>query len=313
MEGGGNDFLVIDNRFYRFSPEALSDLARRWCARRYGVGADGLLAFEEDTGEADADGAGGESGGAVDFRMRYVNADGSWASMCGNGARCLARYARDAGMNAPTLAFRTDAGVYHAHVPDAADADETDADAADANAMDADTTDAAKPPVRLYVPDPERLQTPVALDGALPGELAAVHFVWTGTEHLVAFVDAVDAVPVDAWGRALRTDAAVAPAGANVNFVSVDAADAADGAARLRVRTYEKGVEAETLACGTGILASAVVAWQVRDDVAADRPVAVQTPGGSFGVGYDETPRGRALYLDGPARTVFRGTIRVQP
>lgn len=269
MQGAGNDFLIIDNRFYRFSPEELSALAAEWCPRRVGVGADGLLALE--------------SADEADYRMRYVNADGSPATMCGNGARCLARYAADAGLGEREVTFDTDAGRYHARVPNGSDA-----------------------PVRLYVPDPRDVQRDVSLAGPVPDALGPVHYVWTGTEHLVTVVDALDAVNVVSWGRALRMDEHVQPEGANANFVQV--ADGPDGPA-LQVRTYEKGVEDETQACGTGVLAVATVAWALTL-VDAD-PVEVHAAGGRFSVGHANTSRGLELFLEGPATPVFRGTIEM--
>ena len=274
MQGAGNDFLVVDNRFYRFSPRELQALAARWCPRRTGVGADGLLALDasEDNGVA--------------YRMRYVNADGSPATMCGNGARCLARYAADAGLGGPDLAFATDAGIYHAHVPAEPRAD-----------------------VRLFVPAPRNLTPSVDLDRSVAGA-EDIHYVWTGTEHLVVFVDDAAAIDVVAWGQTLRHDPALAPEGANVNVVAVE--QPSGEGARLRVRTYEKGVEDETLACGTGVLAAATVAWAL-DRVATD-PLPVVTAGGRFRVGHASTERGDAeLYLEGPADVVFRGTMDVDP
>ncbi len=265
MEGAGNDFIVVDNRFYHFTPAELRDLALRYAPRRTGIGADGLLALETP----DRPGA--------DFRMRYLNADGSVGTMCGNGARCLARYARSVGMESEPLVFDTDAGRYEAGVPTDDDAD-----------------------VRLTLP-PHRdfgRREVLPVDGV--GEEAC--FVWTGTEHLVVFVETVDAAPVSTAGPALRRDAALGPAGANVNFVEVT------GRQRLRVRTFEKGVEAETLACGTGATASAVVA-RLAGRVDAG-PVQVEMPGGRLTVeivGDPECPE--RMVLSGPARSVFRGTF----
>jgi diaminopimelate epimerase len=274
MQGAGNDFIIVDNRWYRFSGEELASLAARWCPRRFGIGADGLLAFEDDD--------------EADFRMRYVNADGSPATMCGNGARCLARYAVSSGVEGPDVTFATDAGTYRAHVPN------------DPAAM-----------VRLYVPNARRFRKNVDLDRGLPGGLDAVHYVWTGTEHLVAFVDggaeALDRVPVDEWGRRLRTDPALEPKGANANFaVRLQGEEETTFA----VRTYEKGVEGETHACGTGVLAVATVARKL--DLAGSEPITIETRGGRMRVGHAETPdRPDHLYLEGPATTVFRGTFEV--
>jgi diaminopimelate epimerase len=267
MHGAGNDFLVLDNRWYRFSDEELSDLAATWCPRRYGVGADGLLALTD----AEADDAA--------YRMRYVNADGSWATMCGNGARCLARFALNADFEGPELAFETDAGRYHAAI------------------------DEARPDtVRLYVPPTRTLERDITLKGSLPFGPAAVHYADTGTGHLVVFVPDIEAVPVEEWAPSLRRDARVDPPGANVNFVEVR-----DEA--LRLRTYEKGVEGETLSCGTGVLAAAVVA-AATDRADAD-PITIETRGGTFRVGTAATSRGQERYLEGPVVTVFRGTLSV--
>jgi diaminopimelate epimerase len=267
MHGAGNDFLVLDNRWYRFSDEELADLAATWCPRRYGVGADGLLALSPP--EADD----------TDYRMRYVNADGSWAGMCGNGARCLARFALDADFEGPELTFDTDAGRYHAAaLPDRPDV------------------------IRLYVPPATGLELDVPLDEPPPLDEPAVHYVHTGTGHLVIFVPDVDAVPVAEWAPPLRRDPRVEPPGANVNFVEV-------GGDTLHVRTYEKGVEGETLSCGTGVLAAAAVA-EATDAVSAN-PIAVETAGGSFRVGTANTSRGEERYLEGPVVTVFRGSLDV--
>jgi len=260
MHGAGNDFLVLDNRAYRFD-DALSDLAATWCPRRYGVGADGLLALDDAEQAA--------------YRMRYVNADGSWATMCGNGARCLALYAHRVGIEENPLSFETDAGRYRARVLEDGS-------------------------VRLYVPTPTRLALDVDLENPKPDGLGPVHFVHTGTEHLVAFVDALDDLPVEAFGRALRNDAAVQPAGANANFVAVE-----DGV--LTVRTYEKGVEAETPSCGTGVLAAAAIAAatsRVRTD-----HIRVETRGGTLFVGTEEADRGQKTYLEGPVATVYEGRL----
>lgn len=263
MHGAGNDFLVLDNRWYRFSDEELSSLAATWCPRRFRVGADGLLALDE----AESDDAA--------YRMRYVNADGSWATMCGNGARCLAWFALQSDFEGPELAFETEAGRYHAAV-----------------------TEDNPELVRLYVPSAKALDLNVTLEAPTP---EAVHFVHTGTEHLVTFVSDLEAIPVGQRAPALRSDSRVQPEGANVNFVQVDA----DGT--LSVRTYEKGVEAETFSCGTGVLAAATVA-EATDRISKG-PVTVHTQGGSLTVGTTVTARGRERYLEGPVVTVFRGSL----
>ena len=118
MQGAGNDFVVIDNRFLHFSRQELSDIAEKVCPRKFGIGADGVLAFEAAPDHAS--GEGDTPAPPADFRMVYVNADGSPATMCGNGARCIAQFAVRSGVQGPDVSFATDAGVYRAHVyPDA--------------------------------------------------------------------------------------------------------------------------------------------------------------------------------------------------
>lgn len=311
MQGAGNDFLVLDNRFFHFSREELSAIAHRFCTRRFGIGADGLLAL----GPSDE----------ADFSMIYVNADGSAATMCGNGARCLALFAVRSGIGGPDVSFTTDAGRYHARVmppaPDAADSNESSTEA-----------DSAGERVRLFVPDPKRWKPDVVLDRPLPEGLDTVHYIWTGTHHVVGFVEAVDSAPLETWGPRIRHDPAMRPEGTNLNLVEVLAREG--GRIRsIRVRTFEKGVEAETLACGTGVLASAVTAARqpqhtgaqeevaapsnpegVRvtgiDELADAGPIHVVSRGGPMTVG--RAPLGDRtdhLYLEGPVASVFRGTF----
>ena len=271
MQGAGNDFVVLDNRFLRFTDGELAALARQSCPRRTGVGADGLLALDE------APTSGPDGPGGADFRMRYRNADGSLATMCGNGARCLARFAARAGLGTETggavaLAFETDGGRYRAEV-------------------------SGRDPS-----GPVRLAVPAARDHG-PGPEGTVR-IWTGTEHAVVFTDDVEGFDIEGEGRKLRHNPAFAPAGTNVNAVEVV------GPGRVRVRTYEKGVEAETLACGTGAVASALAAALGGRLGAADgarQSVAVEMPGGTLEVGFDGD--GENLTLSGPAETVYEGTL----
>ncbi len=280
MSGAGNDFVVLDNRFLRFSDAELAALAASACPRRVGVGADGLLALDDG-----ADGA--------DFRMRYRNADGSLATMCGNGARCLARFAARAGLGRDAgddvrLTFDTDGGRYSARV---------------------DGGRGASGAVSLSVPPPRDLAPVSGFEHVVQTDGAASPLVriWTGTEHVVAFVDDVALVDLETVGARLRHDPAFAPAGTNVNVVHV-AESGADAAARIAVRTFEKGVEGETLACGTGALAAALAAF--RTGRVHDPAMDVTMPGGTLRVHF--TVSGDAvenLVLEGPAETVFEGTL----
>ena len=265
MNGAGNDFIVLDNRFYEFSLSELSMLARQSCPRRTGIGADGVLALATPT-HAEAD-----------YRMIYVNADGSEGTMCGNGARCLARFARESGFDKKIVYMQTASGLCEVHIPGEEDAS-----------------------VRVYLNAPQNYHDAPNLANQIPHEIHSVHYLWPGTEHLVCLVDSVSQLPLNSWGAALRNDPMLGPEGANVNFVAVDS-DADNQ--RLHVRTYEKGVEAETLACGTGAIASAVVAH--KSGLLISDVYTVQMPGGELKVGL-ETNR---VYLEGPAEKIYRGSM----
>lgn len=271
MNGAGNDFIVVDNRFFHFSDEELREIARRYCPRRIGIGADGLLALASAQEEEN------------DYRMRYLNADGSIGTMCGNGARCLARFARNSGIGGEEMRFESDAGLYRVRVPDDLEA-----------------------PVVLFVQPPRNFMPDRQLSSRAAQEAGPLHYIWTGVEHLVCFVKDIEKVPVTTWGREIRSDEMLGAAGANVNFVQV--VEENDGTAVIKARTYEKGVEAETLACGTGALASGIIA-HLLGYVKASR-IDVEMPGGVLGVGFEKVGSDITdLFLEGPAKTVYRGTF----
>ncbi len=161
----------------------------------------------------------------ADFRWRFYNSDGSRAEMCGNGARCATRFAYVNGIAGESLTFETDAGIVNGQI---------DADRA-----------------KVKMPDPADLRLDYSIELAM-GPLV-VSSVNTGVPHVVIMQDAVEAVDVFGLGREIRNHEAFAPAGTNVNFIC------RQGPGRLAIRTYERGVEDETLACGTGSIASALV------------------------------------------------------
>lgn len=209
---------------------------------------------------------------ACDCSMRYYNADGSEGEMCGNGARCFALFATHCGVEGPTVTFRARDGVHTAHV--------------------APTSD-DRGEVVLGMSDVERIDA--------NGE---GWFLNTGVPHYVEFVDDLATVDVAGRGRALRHDTARFPEGANVDFVEIA------GPGTLRMRTYERGVEAETLACGTGAVAAALVACHIRKDEFTK--VRVHVPGGELSVAFESVPEsGRyvKIRLTGPARRVFDGVF----
>ena len=171
-----------------------------------------------------------EESGDYDFRMRYYNSDGSGGMMCGNGGRCIVAFAADLGYK-----------NFHFEAPDGPH--EAELLSGEAAAF----TNAARI-VRLGMTN---------VSGAKPyyGDRSCDWFLDTGTRHLVRFVEDIDKLDVVGEGRPLRHDPRFAPVGVNVNFVKVNAPR------DIVVRTYEKGVEDETLACGTGITASAMASW----------------------------------------------------
>ncbi len=257
MHGAGNDFVVIDHREPSL-PAQRGALFARLCDRRRGVGADGVLLLER---AADAD-----------FTMRYYNADGGAADFCGNGARCLARFALELGLGRDgNVTFVTAAGRKRARRL---------ADGRIALAF-----------------GPVGAARPVTLSAA--GQEFAGVCIDAGVPHLVVPHAEPARVPLAGWASALRRHPELGPDGANVDFVGL----LADG--RVAMRTWERGVEGETLACGSGAIATA--AWAVDAGVAAS-PVTVRTAGGDDLVVEFELEQGvRAATLTGPATVVFTG------
>ncbi|MGH7645537.1 MAG: diaminopimelate epimerase [Gemmatimonadales bacterium] len=211
-------------------------------------------------------------------RMTYFNSDGSHAAMCGNAALCATRLAARLGL-APAAGMRleTDAGVFESRC----------------------LADDHRAELRLTPAEPPHADPGLA---TVPGERRAVLGV-VGVPHLVVLVDDVDAVDLERRGRALRGARALGPPGANVNFISPGARPS-----QWRMRTYERGVEAETLACGTGAVAAALAAegWglgQLPATVITRSGQRLEVSGRRNGGLYDE------LWLRGEARLVFRGVL----
>lgn len=261
MNGAGNDFVMLDNR--AGSIELSRDQISRICDRHRGVGADGILLLEETSNGAD-------------FRMRYYNRDGGEAEMCGNGARCFARFANKvAGVLGP-ITFETPAGIIGASIEGER--------------------------VKLEMSDPTDLQLNVKLQ--IEGEDATVHVINTGVPHVVVPVSRVDMVHVRERGAAIRYHEMFAPKGTNANFLEKA------GPQGINIRTYERGVEDETLACGTGVVASALI-FAAMEKIRG--PIKVLVRGGSeLSVNFEKDGnRFRDVTLTGPAEFVFEGTIEV--
>ncbi|MGD2174547.1 MAG: diaminopimelate epimerase [Candidatus Brocadiaceae bacterium] len=259
MAGTGNDFIVLDNRDGVVG-EDRAGFAQRHCPRRTAVGADGVLLIEP--------------GGDADFRMRIFNADGSEAEMCGNGARCAARFAFVRGIAGSVMTMETIAGAVTAEVAD-------------------DTVTVGMGDV-----SPVGEETLVEAEG----RTWVVHPVEAGVPHGIVFVEDLENAPVHVVGRAIRLHPAFQPRGTNVDFVQPVGERAID------IRTYERGVEAETLACGTGAIAAAVVSSALGH--VEGPPVNVGVRGGQLVIDFRRDGAGiRDVRLSGDARFIYQGQL----
>jgi len=261
MNGAGNDFILIDNRTGHVHLDRTQ--IARLCDRHRGIGADGILLLEKASNHAD-------------FRMRYFNADGGEAEMCGNGARCFARFANKVAGRKEKISFETPAGVISAKL--------------------------AGDLVTLQMTEPTDLRLKTTL--RVTDENKIVHFINSGVPHVVIPVLQLDDVDVQGAGSAIRHHKMFSPKGTNVNFLEKR------GPKQIAVRTYERGVEAETLACGTGIVASALV-FAATENAAS--PITVIARGGDeLRVGFEKSDTAfRNVTLTGPAEFVFEGSIEI--
>ena len=262
MNGAGNDFIFIDNRAQQI--RLTTEQVVRLCHRQRGVGADGLMLLIPC------------ASGRADWAWDFYNSDGSRAEMCGNGARCFARYIQRRAGAQQHLTFETIAGVITARF------------------------DGERVTVNLTSPKDLRLGEKVLLSTGKE----TIHSLNTGVPHAVLFVPDADQAMVQSLGQEIRRHAHFAPKGTNVNFVQLL------GPNHIRVRTYERGVEGETLACGTGVTASALIAARVHG---FQSPVKVQVQGGdTLEVSFKEEPGSFAdVWLKGPADFCFDGRIEI--
>lgn len=262
MNGAGNDFVLLDNRAQQI--KLTCDQIVRLCDRHRGVGADGVLILVPSrTGRAD-------------WAWDFYNSDGSTGEMCGNGARCFARFVqRTVGLDGG-FTFETEAGVITA------------------------TFHGERVTVSLTKPNGLKLDERLKLS---TGE-ATIHSLNTGVPHAVLYVPDADKAMVQSLGPEIRRHPHFSPRGTNVNFVQVL------GPNHIRVRTYERGVEGETLACGTGVSASALISARVHKFTS---PVKVQVQGGdTLEVCFKESDGAfDDVRLTGPAEFVFEGSIEV--
>ncbi|HUI31267.1 MAG TPA: diaminopimelate epimerase [Candidatus Acidoferrales bacterium] len=262
MNGAGNDFVVIDNYHHTLNVD-LPALAQAVCARGFGIGADGILLLQK--------------GDRADFEMYYLNSDGSEGGMCGNGGRCIARFAVLNGICKPRTNFIAHGCDYSAEV------------------IDADK-------VKLHFPVPEEITPSKKIP--VDGKLFDAVYVHPNTDHtvLIEGFGRIDAADLTTLARKIRYNFDIFPRGTNVDLI-----EKKDGS-KIRMRTYERGVENETLACGTGAVASAIAA-SVRYDMQS--PIEIITTSKEILTVHFERNKEKFsnIVLEGSARVVFQGKI----
>ena len=260
MVASGNDFIVIDNRKEIFKNPVKQ--TARLCEFHTGVGADGVLLFENSR--------------KGDFKMRIINSDGSEAEACGNGFRCIALYAREKMGYPSRFRFESMTGLIEAQIKGTR--------------------------VRVQLVNPSGLREKEEVQ--VLGHRLHYSFINTGVPHTVIFVEGLEKIDVGGLGRAIRFHKNFQPKGTNVNFVEVKSAR------EIKVRTYERGVEKETLACGTGSTASAIISHLSGY---AKPPVQVKTTGGEI-LTVDFKRSGEKITnvtLEGEVKFVFEGKLMV--
>jgi diaminopimelate epimerase len=260
MSGSGNDFVIIDNREPVLDPETKRDFVKKVCQLKNSVGADGVI-FVENSDKAA-------------YKWDFYNPDGSSPEMCGNGGRCVARYAFEKGIAPQTHSFETIAGIIEAEVNG--------------------------PVVKVKLTRPENLQNDMQV--AFDGLQYKVDSINTGVPHAIIFSEDVDGEDINVIGNGIRYHSVFAPAGTNVDLVEKKNGNA------LKVRTYERGVEGETLACGTGVVASAIIA---SHKFKIESPVNVETRGGEILKVHIEPANGSlpVVYLEGLTKITFEGQL----
>jgi diaminopimelate epimerase len=260
MSGSGNDFIIIDNRDNIIDKNGLSNFIAKVCRRKMSVGADGMILVENTD--------------SADFKWRFFNSDGSVAEMCGNGARCVARFAYLNDIAGSKMTFETLAGIVEAEV--------------------------IGERVKVKMTDPSELKTGDTIE--LENGLVSISSINTGVPHVVIVKDSTDDVDIVKIGREIRYHDKFLPAGTNVNF----ACHIKDNT--IAIRTYERGVEDETLACGTGAAASAIVMANIMN---MDSPLSVLTRSGEYlNVFFKEKEdQYYDIYLEGDARIIYKAQL----
>lgn len=252
-QGTGNDFVILDNREKKYD-ELTSKQIKHLCNRRFGIGGDGLMMLALKEG--------------YDFEMIYFNADGKASSMCGNGGRCLVKFAYNMGILKSTYHFIAVDGDHLADI-------------------------GIDQIVKLKMKDVTHVD-----------EHSTYAILNTGSPHFVKFATDVMNIDVVETGREIRHSKEFKEEGINVNFVESVDEDS------IFVRTYERGVEDETMSCGTGVTAAALMS--AHNDKGFNR-VEVKTPGGFLSVEFEKMDdhHFENIWLCGPAEFVFKGEIEI--
>jgi diaminopimelate epimerase len=258
MYGGGNDFIIIDNRSQVVKDASAASL--NLCREKFSIGADGLLLLEKSN--------------KADFKMRVINPDGSEVDMCGNGARCIAQYAYINKIAGKNMSFEALAGIIKAEI--------------------------TKIGVKLNLTSPYSLKINFALD--INSKKYKIDYINTGVPHVIIEVKDLENTDVYNLGKNIRYHKEFQPEGTNANFITVT------GEHSLKIRTYERGVEDETLACGTGAAASALITIAKNK---TKSPVAVTTRGETVLNIYADYQNNKFdnVCLEGDAVMAFTGSI----
>ncbi|MGM8211380.1 diaminopimelate epimerase [Virgibacillus sp. W0430] len=264
MNGCGNDFLIIDNRNGLMDHILPSGFIQTVCHRRFHVGADGLMLLE--------------SSNRADFKMRYFNADGSEGEMCGNGARCIVKYAYEKGLISETTLFETGDGMYEGQI--------------------------INEQVQINFPSIQtekiQLQKQFSSTEAIP----FYHYLTVGVPHTVCIANEqmqIDSADFKQWAKNSRKQVIEATNGTNMNLIKIN------NKHEITVRTFERGVEDETFACGSGATASVIIAHQLNK---VTTPVTVHTKGGPLTIAFDTNKKSITnITLTGDAVIVAEGFL----
>ena len=242
----GNDFIILDDREELFDAND-SALIKALCQRSFGIGADGLILLRDDKDH--------------DFRMIYFNSDGFESSLCGNGARCIVKFAHLLEISSENVNFISSVGVHQARITES-----------DVSIKFVDIND-----IKKYDND-------LVID--------------SGSPHYVTFSENIDQIDINLEGSNIRNSTPFKKKGINVNFLQVDGS--------VKMRTYERGVESETLSCGTGAVASAIALF--HEQITNENIIELNTRGGVLTVSFDNFKNEyKNIWLTGEANLVYIG------